>query len=264
MVAQVVGSLSIPPEARVDRRVPKTLLVEHGAPTAADRRQVQECIEEIRWLAALKPSNIGVPAFSDDLREYLEVAVVTMRLRRPSKGKPRVPRMIELVHRAIPYPLLLVTALPGEEGAEPSVVVSLAHLRRSLNETGAFVVEAVEESPSLDGDGTNASAALFLQSLSVASLPRENLYRLYDGWIERLIALRTASVTGAFTIPRTPTEAAARREALAQYQRLTSEASRLRTEAKRERQTRRLVELNLELQRLERERAEAKQVLQAG
>ena len=48
MVAQVVEALHIPPEARVDRRVPKTLLVEHGAPTAADRRQVQECIEEIR------------------------------------------------------------------------------------------------------------------------------------------------------------------------------------------------------------------------
>ena len=39
-VDNLIAALNLPPEARVDRRVPKTLLVENGAPTAADKRRI--------------------------------------------------------------------------------------------------------------------------------------------------------------------------------------------------------------------------------
>lgn len=254
--ARVIDALGLPPETRVDRRVPKTLLVEHGAPTAADRRQVQEGVEEITWVAALKPANIGVPALQDEQRDYLEVAVVMMRLRGPAKA----PRLIELLHRAIPYPILLVTQLPAEDGGGP-VVISFAHQRRSLNEAGAVVVEEVVETPPFMSGFPSEAVERFLGSLNIAGLPRGDLFVLYQGWIDRVIALRTATVTGAFTIPQTPAGAAAQREALDEHQQLTSQIARLRNEAKRERQTRRLVEINLELQRLEARRAEARDAL---
>src|SRR5665213_1058686 len=94
----IISALALPAHARVDRRVPKKLLLEYGAPTAADKRKIQEGIEEITWVAALKPTNIGVPAFKDELREYLEIALVTVALR--TDAKPT--RLIELIHRAIP------------------------------------------------------------------------------------------------------------------------------------------------------------------
>ena len=49
--ADLIEALRLPPSTRVDQRVPKTLLVEHGAPTAADKRQIQEGIAELRWVA---------------------------------------------------------------------------------------------------------------------------------------------------------------------------------------------------------------------
>src|ERR1700722_11889646 len=103
--APLIIALAVPSDAVVEQRVPKKLLLEQGAPTAADKRQIQDGIEEITWVAALKPTNIGVPAYRDTVREYLEVAVLTVALR--STAKP--PRLIELIHRAIPYPLVLVT-----------------------------------------------------------------------------------------------------------------------------------------------------------
>ena len=65
----------------MDRRVPKTLLLEHGAPTAADKRRINEGIERAAWVAALKPATIGVAAYRDDVREYLEIAVLHLELR---------------------------------------------------------------------------------------------------------------------------------------------------------------------------------------
>lgn len=74
----------------MDRRIPKKLLLEQGALTTADKRQIQDGIEELLWIAALKPNNIGVPAFKDDVREYLEIAVLTAVVR--SSAKPTRPR----------------------------------------------------------------------------------------------------------------------------------------------------------------------------
>jgi len=129
----VIDALGIPPSALVEQRVPKKLFLEHGAPTAADKRQIQDGIEEIIWVAALKPTNIGIPAFQDAEREYLEIAVLTVELRPAAKSA----RLIELIHRAIPYPLVLAT---GQSG---SVSLSLAHKRWSQGETGKVVIEDV-------------------------------------------------------------------------------------------------------------------------
>lgn len=78
---EAIAALDLPPGARVDRRVPKTLLLEHGAPTAAGRRHINEGIAQILWVAALKPTTIGGAAYRDDVLEYLEIAVLRVTLR---------------------------------------------------------------------------------------------------------------------------------------------------------------------------------------
>ncbi len=123
---QILDRLQLPPEARVDQRVPKKLLVENGAPTAADKRRINDGIEELLWVAALKPATIGVAEYRDDTREYLEIAVLLLTLR--LKAKPA--RIAELIHRAIPYPVFLVTREPD------AATLSLAHKRWSQGEAG--------------------------------------------------------------------------------------------------------------------------------
>jgi hypothetical protein len=98
---QLIAALNLPPDTRVDQRIPKKLLLEQGAPTAADKRLIQDGIEEMNWLSALKPATIGVPEFRDDVREYLEIAVLTVSFRAAAKTA----RLVELIHRAIPYPV---------------------------------------------------------------------------------------------------------------------------------------------------------------
>ena len=100
-VANVIAALDLPAGTYVNRRVPKKLLVEHGAPTAADRRRIKDGIEEVCWLAALKPTTIGVLEFRDNAREYLEIAVLSAALRAGAQAD----RLAELIHRAVPYPV---------------------------------------------------------------------------------------------------------------------------------------------------------------
>jgi len=244
-VDSIIAALCLPADARVDQRVPKKLLVENGAPTAADKRQINDGIEELHWLAALKPATIGVPTFRDDTREYLEIAVLSLILRPGA----RAVRLTELVHRAIPYPVFLIQVQPKGYG------LSLAHLRWSQGQSEQMVLDGSIMTAELS-EQTPATAE-FLASLSLTSQPRQHLYAFYQGWIERFEAYAAAHLTGRFT-PATDTASAERRRtALADHERLTREIASLRARATKERQLNRRVKLNLELKRLEASLAEA-------
>jgi len=238
----VIDALGIPPSALVEQRVPKKLLLEHGAPTAADKRQIQDGIEEIIWVAALKPTNIGVPAFEDVVRQYLEIAVLTVELR--SAARP--PRLIELIHRAIPYPLILAT---GQDGA---VSLSLAHKRWSQGEAGKVVVEDVRlVALCLDAPSNQEDA--FLTSLAVSRLPSQNLFTLYDGILAQFSALEASRITGTFAQPNTAEDASALREGLDRRARFQRDIDLLRAKAAKEKQINRRIEMNTEIRRIETE-----------
>ena len=239
----VISALALPTDARVDQRVPKKLLLEQGAPTAADKRQIQDGIEEMYWIAALKPTNIGVPIFRDEVREYLEIAVLTVTLR--AAAKPG--RLTELIHRAIPYPVVLVA------GDGETVSLSLAHKRWSQGETGKVVIEEIRRTAPFRPDAPTAVEASFLASLALSSLPARDLFALYRGWLDRFAALEAAQITGAYAPPDSPDRAAALREGLDTHARLQRDIAILRAQAEREKQLNRRVELNLEIKRLESE-----------
>ena len=243
---EVIAALVLPAAACVDRRVPKTLLVEHGARTAADRRQINEGIEQAQWVAALKPTTIGVAAYRDDAREYLEIAVLRVALREPA----RPPRLGELVHRAIPYPVLLVTE------QREAVMISVAHKRWSQAEAQKTVLDAEPVAVAAPRQG-EPHAGAFATALALGRQPQASLYALYQGWLDTLLALEAARVSGAFSILPDAERRAARKEALAECARLDAEIARLRAAAKKEKQMARQIALNQELKRAEAARAAA-------
>jgi hypothetical protein len=234
----VVSALGLPTSALVDLRVPKTLLVENGAPTPADKRQIQDGIEELRWVASLKPTTIGVPAFVDAVREYGEVAVLTMTLRADARRS----RLAELVHRAVPYPVFLVTEL----GPDPSI--SLAHKRRSEGKADATVIDGKVVEASLTP--TSEAAHLCLTALALAQQPRRSLHATYQGWIDTILALQASQLTGSYKPAPSPELAAGRAAALEEISRLEATIASLRSAAAKEKQLSRQVQLNLELRRL--------------
>ena len=247
-----VAALALPAAAHVDRRVPKTLLIENGAATATDKRRIRGGVEEIRWLAVLKPTTVGVAAYRDAVREYLEIAVLTLTLRPGA----RTERLTELAHRAVPYPVLLFT------GQEDSVRVSLAHKRWSEVEAGRTVLDGGIISAALGSDGRDEMTDAFMCALALRSQPRTKLHALYQGWIDAVQALNAARVTGEFAMPASAAAAARRAAAIDAYRSLDTRIAKLHAEARRERQLSKRVAMNLELAELRKKRRTALQSLE--
>lgn len=247
----LLTALELPASCRVNRRVPKKLLLENGAPTATDKKLITAGIEDIHWLAALKPNTIGVPAYQDHERSYPEIAVLSLLLRPES----RTVRLIELLHRAIPYPTVLLT-LHGQHN-----VLSVADIRWAQNEADKTVLDGEVIAVSNEDPYDRACWREFIAALGVTRLPRTSLLALYHGWMDCMIGLKSSRITGRFNRAGDPTIGVKRREALAEYERLNAEIAELRRNAEKEKQMTRRVELNVHKQRLEAELAKARLLL---
>lgn len=234
------AALALPPGTHIARRVPKTLLMEHGAFAAGDRRRIREGIEELRWLAALKPTTVGISEYRDADREYAEIAVLQLDLRQAARRE----RLVELVHRAVPYPVLLIA---WQEGTPE---LSLAHKRRSRGEVGRTVIDGEIVLARIRDDSEREQAAAFRSALALARQPKENLQRLYQGWIDTVQAFRAATITGGFHLPLTAQAAADREAALREYRNLTDRIATIHSVARKEKQMSRRTDLNMELARL--------------
>jgi hypothetical protein len=246
--SDLIAALDLPASAQVERRVPKKLLLENGAPTAADKRNINDGIEELFWIAALKPTTIGVPEYRDAEREYLEIAVLRFTLRAGAKAA----RLIELVHRAVPYPLLLLTEHAGQ------VVFSAAHKRWAQNEPEKTVLDGDVVAADWENGSESAHLAEFRRALALERQPHGTLRALYQGWVDMLVAFKAARLTGSFKPAADAEQATARQEALRECARLETEMARLRAAAGKEKQMARKVELNMELKRIEAAHASAR------
>ena len=241
----MIEALRLPPTTRVDQRVPKKMLLEQGAITAADNRYIRDGIEEIQWVAAIKPTAVGIPAFQSQTHHYPEIAVLTLRVRPGAKRS----RLVTLIHRAIPYPVFLVSEEQG------GITISLGHKRLSQGEANEVVLEDICQVV-LTGSATQKTAeTLFLASLSLAEQPASHIYAIYQGWIDRLHTLEAAIISGRFVPPASAEESARQQQVLAEYDGLEKRLLSLRSQAVKEKRIGHRVTLNLEIKQVEKKLA---------
>lgn len=217
-------ALALPAQALVERRVAKSLLAERGGLAPADRRAAEAGIERLNWRATLQPSTVAVPAYADEVRDYAQIVVMAAALRPGAKEE----RLVEVIHRAVAHPLLLVCE--GPRGA----TLSAGPKRRHEREAGRVVVERIATSPSL-GACAPENARAFLDSLALPGVPAADLWSLHEAWAGRIEAFAASRITGRFRPPADIAEAAARRAALAAYEAAARELARLRRAAGAER-----------------------------
>lgn len=241
LIDQLVAALGLPEATRVNQRVPKKLLAEQDMATTADRRQIQDGVDDVFWLAALKPHLIGVPACDDGVRQYLELAVLRLTLKPGTKPG----RLVELLHRAVPYPMLLFFS------SDAGIGLSLCHLRRSQNEADKTVPDGKLLAVTLAEDVAQSPAmADFCAAFALTRQPQADLYALYQGWVDTVAALDIARETGRFQPSLTRAQAAERHQALQQCRELQARIAQLRIQAAKEQQLPRQVALNQTLRQL--------------
>ncbi len=246
LAERVLQALPLPPSSRLDQRVPKTVLADSGRFTAAQKRALHNDLEQLWWVAVLKPDSAGLRAHDGPERPVHEVQVLRVVPRGP-RGPPGPPgshkgalALLPALHRSIEHATFIVVDDGSTDGA--GVALSLARKRRAVGNAAGVVVEDVLTVP-LDGGAVWLDAAL-----DALAAPAADLRSLLSGWRRCLVALARAAAVGAFIVPADNAGAAFVEGDLALRRVLLQEQKKQTLALRRERQTARRVALNLALQ----------------
>lgn len=235
------SKLALPDSCYLGKKVYKKLILEHGECAARDKKSIRDDIDSISWLYTLKPSTIQIPAYQDESCEYLEIAILEVILKK--QLSPR--RLAEIIHRSIPYPLLLLFRV------DPCFAISTAPKRFSQAEKGAVVADDFYTTHWIDTTDVSMVEESFLNSMSTKKLPDNHLLDFYYAWIQRIVALDCARLTGVFRLESDLDEINARREKLKQCHALETQIIELRSKLHKEQQFAVKVDLNTRIKRLE-------------
>lgn len=246
---EAIDRLALPATARVNRRIAKKLLVEKSPRTF--RKAIEQGIEQVQWVAVLKPATCALAAGAAHLSggaavQVDELSVLTLTTR----DGARVPALVEAVHRAVLYHVLLWV----HEAAGLSV--STAWKRPSLAHAEQVVLAGEpQRSPRLPPGELLPHQAGFVEALAVTSAPVRDLAALYQRWSAAVLGAQVAEITGDFALPASPADVEERRTLLDEHQRLTEQVAGLARELRRATQVRDRVDLSTRLKRAEQDLA---------
>lgn len=216
----LVGAFALP-SGPAPRRVPKASFADN-VPTAADKRLIDGKLARLDWLAAINPATAGVAAVTIDGLEVGTINVIIARTRGPMPS-----RLAEIIHRAIPQPVILIHA---DDSPDAPAAVSLGFKRAAERETGRVVVTALHDTGALTLDDRG-----FLTALALDRLPSSDLGALYAGLIERVEALSAARrASRPFRLAASPDELARWRVALADAADLDAQIAALAAATRKE------------------------------
>ena len=238
-IEYIWNAISFPEASLLGKRVPKKQFLESGELVASDKKLFRENVKNVYWEYTLKPSTCPVLPYRDNEREYLEVAVLQVEMN-SQKGHKRI---AEIIHRVIPYPLML-----GFYTETGEIALSIAPKRFSQAEHGAFVAERFYTTGWMNSEAFNAREAAFVASLAWDNMPLQTYGTLYKAWTDRFTGYECSVLSGTFTIGK----AGDRLEQLARCREIESRISELCRQLKKAAFNRQ-VELNIQIKKFEQE-----------
>ncbi|GAB7216130.1 DUF4391 domain-containing protein [Dickeya oryzae] len=204
--------LNVPNSCVLNKPLFKKMFQEHADLDAKDKKALKDDVDKIRWLYTLKPSTINIAPFSDDLRDYGELAYLHVELSNTKSAE----RIGHLINRAIPYPLVIFFVhaenKSTEETGEPDsnvrekqhvkeqLAICLADKRINKADQAKWIIENFQLSPWLSLSNVTEIAKVFFNSLNFTSLPHSNFWQFYQAFMCRVQALQCAEVSGRFCL----------------------------------------------------------------
>jgi len=243
MIETFYKRMAIPDACQLGKRIFKKLFHENAKLGAADKKAFREDIDVIIWQYTLKPNTISIQAYEDNQREYHEIAILQVNL----KAVNRTNRIAEIIHCAIPYPLIVVFTY------KTLCTLSLAHKRFSQAEKGAIVAEDFTITDWIDLSTPTTMQEAFLDSLTVSALPHTHFFAFYSAFTDRLVALDCARLTDEYRLESTATKSQVRRDQLAACHELEIQIVGHKAAIMKETQFNRKVELNMKMKELEKQ-----------
>lgn len=158
--------LGLPASVLQPARIPKKMLVEQASSHASDAALIMRAVASASVEAVLRPHTLKVPAYVDDHRRVEDIAVLHIKLA-DAASPADTARLVELLHRSMPRPLILFLVTPT---AGALLSLALTHVNNTDPDGGTSVIDRSIIVP---------LARLAPEALKLGNISHTDLWALY-------------------------------------------------------------------------------------
>lgn len=229
--------LTIPDECKVNDIIAKDVIFSEGGLKSSDKKIFTNYVKQIRWLYSLNKENIGIDSYKDEVKDYPEVEIINIVLKEDKK----LNRIVDIVMRVIPYPMVLVFEF------RDNIQLFVSHQSESLVDSSKITLDEIISTDWILFDDMDEIDEILFENLKLDNLDYSNFYNFYDSIIQNIIKYNGSKSVGR-EINLSVEEIKRINDKIAS---LESEIKTKKAVIKKETQFNRKVELNIEIKGLE-------------
>jgi hypothetical protein len=233
MIEDFLNSLSIPETCRVSKKIDKKEFIENFSLNVNDRKILSQYINKITLEYLLNQDNINILPFTDEIKDYSEIAIIKVQISNQDKLKS-----INNIIQQIPYPLIVFYIY------ENQISLSLCVKRINKADSSKLVVDEVNFSEWIDLNSINEIDKKFLENLNINNHPFTDFLSFYESIINVLISFEASKYTGTINFSK------GTKKLLSEIQSIEINITELKNRIKKETNFNEKVNMNIELKKL--------------
>lgn len=229
--------LNLPDRVLLEKKLTKAFFLKNFELSASEKKVLNSSIAQMEWLACIKPNNSNIQSIINEQFAFEEVQIMVCTI-----GDEKLDEIanscIQLFQKYIPYQMLLIVENDQE------FIINVCEKRINQNDKTKRTIEKQYSTKVLSKLFKEDNTDAFLKSIDFSTIDKTNLELFYQSYINSIIQLNSANVTGVFQ-KRTNTRTKEDLELLNKMEELEKDISKLANQIKTEKQQSQKVTLNI-------------------
>lgn len=239
--------INYPQECLVNSKIPKNEIYTQAQLKTRDKNIFTKKIDKIIWLYSLKPDNIRIKPYTDELKEYSEIEIIEILMKKPEETD----RIADIIQRFIPYPTFIIFKYNEQ------LKLCVAHQREHKSDKEKITLTDLQITNWINLLEPDQFDTKLFENLKLEKLNQTNLYQTYSSIFNNIINYNTSKeVQKEIKIPAKEVKIIND-----QIYEINKKINHKKQELKKETQFNKQMDINIELHQLKQEKNQLKQKL---
>lgn len=236
--------LGLPKNCYVNSRISKKIFTDS---TEFDLKKeeksiLKDDISSIYFECSLKPSLLNIPKYEDDNVRYEEIEILKVKINNENKYN----KVCEFLQKYIQYSMVIIVEFNN------CFRINAAIKKINKIDNSKLIVDEMMYTDWINKDDLKDKEISFLKSLNISNLKTNNLFNVYEGYINSIKSFIASKYRNEFEV-KSIEEVSDDIEALDKINNLENEVINLRNNIKKETNMGAKVELNVKIKRIEKQ-----------
>lgn len=193
--------IKVPDAAVVNNILPKQDIFEATNMKKVDKDYFVRYVKQIRWLYKFDDASIRIKPYETEEKSYLEAELIGIKLKKEfqeynhntgnyHRFDARLDRIVDILLRFIPYPILLCAEFNDE------IKFYVSHISESKSDYDKITLDELIYTDWIDVNNLDGFDEELIEKLQIDNLDKTNVFTFYDDMVTAIIQYNGSKEVG--------------------------------------------------------------------